>query len=241
MMRLVFRVLLLAFLAVGGNCFALDYTGRIVGVLDGDTVDLLTANKELVRVRLAGIDAPEKRQPFGNVAKKALSDLVFNRQAVVSGRKHDRYGRFLGKVQVSGVDANLQMVKRGFAWHFKKYEREQSVEDRVSYRDAEAAAREQRRGLWSDKEPIAPWEFRALRRGAPSYTQQSSRSMRLRHLMARTGLVASIVTVEPVTSRCALVRAFDILGGESNEVRHTHAIAQEDDFRKDVAGPFCQA
>jgi endonuclease YncB( thermonuclease family) len=140
-----------------------DEAGRVVGVLDGDTVDLLTPAKTLIRIRLSGIDAPEKKQPFGNVAKKALSDLAFNREAVVSGNKKDRYGRLVGKVTVAGTDVNLRIVQLGLAWHYKKYEREQPAEDRQRYSDAEAQARGRHVGLWADKEPTPPWEFRAER------------------------------------------------------------------------------
>ncbi len=153
---LTFLVLLLC--ATAG--WAADYAGRIVGVVDGDTVDLLSPSKELHRIRLAGIDAPEKGQPFGAVAKRALSDLVFNRQVVVSAGKSDRYGRLVGKIVVGGTDANLQMVRIGFAWHYKKYAQEQSEEDRERYAAAEVAARFGRQGLWADAHPIAPWEYR---------------------------------------------------------------------------------
>ena len=160
------------FFAHGCLCFAEDYVGRIVGVMDGDTVDLLTDSKELIRVRLSGIDAPEKKQPFGNVAKQALSDLTFDRRVVIKGYKRDRWGRLIGKVTASGVDANLQMVKRGLAWHYKKYQKEQPLEDRQIYAEAELAAKAKRLGLWSENEPVSPWDFRANKRPA----KQASRS-----------------------------------------------------------------
>ena len=137
-----------------------DYAGRIVGVVDGDTVDLLTANKALIRVRLAGIDAPEKGQPFGHMAKVILSSLVFHHQVVVSAHKKDRYGRLVGKVSVAGVDANLQMVRRGYAWHYKRYESEQSAQDRDVYARAEVSARSARVGIWTQPDPVAPWDYR---------------------------------------------------------------------------------
>jgi endonuclease YncB( thermonuclease family) len=157
------HIALLAALVMPVPAAAVEYAGRIVGVIDGDTVDLLTSAKTLYRIRLSGIDAPEKGQPFGQVAKQALSNLVFNRQVVVAGEKKDRYGRLVGKVLVAGLDANLQMVRRGLAWHFKKYEQEQSPEDRQRYSDAERDARAAHRGLWSDARPAAPWDFRAQR------------------------------------------------------------------------------
>jgi endonuclease YncB( thermonuclease family) len=158
---LLLNVSVAALFFAHGLCFAEDYVGRIVGVMDGDTVDLLTDSRELIRVRLSGIDAPEKRQAFGNVAKKALSDLTFHRRVEISGHKRDRWGRVVGKVTASGIDANLQMVKRGLAWHYKKYQKEQPLEDRQVYAEAELAAKSKHLGLWADKEPVPPWEFRA--------------------------------------------------------------------------------
>jgi endonuclease YncB( thermonuclease family) len=164
MRRVLAHIALLATLVLPAPAAAAEYAGRIVGVIDGDTVELLTSTRELHRVRLSGIDAPESRQPFGQVAKQALSSLVFNRQVLVSTEKKDRNGRLVGKVLVAGQDANLQMVRRGYAWHFKRYEREQSPEDRRRYSAAEQEARAAHRGLWSDVRPVAPWDFRARRR-----------------------------------------------------------------------------
>lgn len=120
----------------------------------------MAPTKTQVRVRLAGIDAPEKGQAFGAVAKKELSDLVFGKPATVEWRKKDRYGRIVGKVIVNGVDANLNMVKAGLAWHYKQYAGEQSPADRASYDKAEEDARAKGVGLWRDKQPVPPWEFR---------------------------------------------------------------------------------
>lgn len=139
---------------------ASEFVGRVVGVLDGDTVDILTTAKEQVRVRLAGIDAPEKRQAFGNAAKRALSDLVYSREVQVDWHKKDRYGRVVGKVLVGSVDADLRMLELGMAWHYKQYEREQSSGDRMRYAEAENVARSKRAGLWRDANPVPPWAFR---------------------------------------------------------------------------------
>lgn len=131
-----------------------------MAVADGDTITVLDAGNRQTRVRLQGIDAPESRQAFGQVSKQNLSDLVFDRHVVVEYEKTDRYGRTLGKVLVGGRDVNLEQVKAGLAWHYKYYQDEQSPADRRLYADAETDARAARRGLWSDSNPIPPWDFR---------------------------------------------------------------------------------
>ena len=127
---------------------------------DGDTITVLDANRQQNKVRLTGIDAPEKFQPFGNRSRQHLSALVHGRDVVVEWNKRDRYGRILGKVLVGSVDANLEQIRAGLAWHYKQYEREQSREDRETYASAELDARTAKRGLWIDPAPIPPWEFR---------------------------------------------------------------------------------
>lgn len=139
--------------------------GKVVGVADGDTITVLGAGNRQTRVRLQGIDAPESGQAFGQVSKRNLSDLVFDRQVVVEYEKSDRYGRTLGKVVAFGRDVNLEQVKAGLAWHYKYYLDEQSPEDRRLYADAETEARSARRGLWADPGPIPPWDFRRGKRG----------------------------------------------------------------------------
>ena len=139
---------------------AAEMTGRVVGIIDGDTIDVLMPGLQVVRVRLAGIDAPERGQAFGTAAKAALSELVFARQVVVQWKKRDRYERLVGKVTVSGADANLSMLARGMAWHYVRFEAEQERADRSAYAQAEHEARTQRRGLWGDPKPVAPWDYR---------------------------------------------------------------------------------
>ena len=134
--------------------------GRVVGVADGDTVTVLDASRQQHKIRLMGIDAPEKRMPYGNRSKQSLSDLVFDRQVQVEYNKKDRYGRTVGKIIVDGVDANLAQIKAGMAWHYKQYQREQSVEDRAAYAQAEQESRASKRGLWKDADPVPPWDWR---------------------------------------------------------------------------------
>lgn len=145
------------------TCFgarAEAYGGRVVGVSDGDTITVLDSTNTQHKVRLSGIDAPEKSQPFGQRSKQSLSDLVFGRAVTVETTKRDRYGREVGKVLAGGLDVNLEQVRRGLAWHYKAYEREQPAEDRTTYSAAEQEAKAARIGLWTDPMPLAPWEFR---------------------------------------------------------------------------------
>ena len=142
-------------------------SGKVIGVADGDTVTVLDATKTQHKIRLSGIDALEKAQPFGQRSKENLSRLVFGKQVSVDATKTDRYGRAVGTVIVGDVDANLEQVRAGFAWHYKKYEREQSAEDRSDYARAETEARAARTGLWRDATQVAPWDWRGCRRGQP--------------------------------------------------------------------------
>lgn len=100
-------------------CNAATIEGRLVGVADGDTITVLDADKTQHKIRLAGIDAPEKKQPFGHRSKESLSELVFGKAVTVETNKLDRYGREVGRMLVDGVDANLVQVQRVFAWRYK--------------------------------------------------------------------------------------------------------------------------
>ena len=148
-----------------GSAAAETIVGKVVGVADGDTVTVLDAAKVQHKIRLTGIDAPEKAQPFGQRSKENLSNWVFGKDVEIETGKIDRYGRSLGRVRVGGVDANLEQVRAGFAWHYKKYELEQSAEDGKAYARAETAARAARVGLWRDASQVAPWDWRSCRRG----------------------------------------------------------------------------
>lgn len=139
---------------------AATLVGHVVGVTDGDTITVLDATKTQYKIRLAGIDAPEKKQPFGSVSKKSLSDLVFDKVVSIQYDKEDRYGRIVGKVLVNGKDVNLEQVKRGLAWWYKKYQKEQSQQDRLDYLHAQETAEASGVGLWVDSDAVAPWDFR---------------------------------------------------------------------------------
>ena len=144
--------------------FAETMSGEVVGLADGDTVTVLDASKVQHRIRLAGIDAPEKKQAFGERSRQSLSDLVFRKQVTVEYTKTDRYGRIVGKVVANGRDVSLAQVQRGLAWHYKAYERDQTLADRTQYSQAESSAREAHVGLWRDQRPTAPWDYRKCQR-----------------------------------------------------------------------------
>jgi len=156
------KYLLVLALLLGLTCHAGTIEGRVVRVADGNTITVLDARKVQHKIRLAGIDAPEKFQAFGQRSKDSLSALVFRLEVTVQTRKRDKYGPEVGKVLVGGLDANLEQVRRGFAWHYNAHE--QSTEDRRAYAAAEAEARLQRVGLWRDAHPVPPWEFRKGKR-----------------------------------------------------------------------------
>lgn len=141
-----------------------DLEGMVVRVADGDTITILDSDKVQHKIRLAGIDAPEKRMPFGQRSKDNLAELVAGKQVQIEGTKNDRYGRLVGKVLVQGRDANLAQVEAGMAWHYKQYQKEQSLNDRALYDAAERMARAERRGLWREGVAQPPWEWRAEHR-----------------------------------------------------------------------------
>ena len=147
--------------------------GIVVKVSDGDTITALDSTKEQHRVRISGIDAPEKDQPFGNASRKRLDELIARKEVRVEFNKHDRYGRIVGKVWVwppdcptcgKTLDVGLAQVTSSMAWWYRKYANEQSSEDQGRYEFAEQEAKAKRAGLWQDKNPQPPWEFRKLRR-----------------------------------------------------------------------------
>jgi endonuclease YncB( thermonuclease family) len=139
-------------------------TGRVVGVADGDTITVLDATNTQHKIRLSGIDSPEKKQAFGQHCKQSLSDLAYGRTVAVEAGKRDRYGRLIGKVLVNGEDANLEQLRRGCGWHYKQYQNEQVLDDRLAYNAAEESARAGGVGLWADADPVPPWDWRRARR-----------------------------------------------------------------------------
>ncbi|WP_431286651.1 thermonuclease family protein [Roseateles chitinivorans] len=147
-----------------GTAGAETLRGEVVGLADGDTLTVLDNERHQHRVRLVGIDAPEKRQAFGERSRQHLSELVFRQEVVVDWKKRDRYGRILGVVRVRSVDVAQAQLRAGLAWHYKAYAREQEAAQRALYSDEEIDARRARRGLWSEAAPTPPWEFRRIKK-----------------------------------------------------------------------------
>lgn len=154
------------FMLAASLCVQADVvSGKVVRVADGDTITVLDAQMQQHKIRLAGIDAPERRQAFGQRSREFLASLVAAQQVEVETEKTDKYGRSVGKVLLQGRDVNLAVVAAGLAWHYKEYESEQSPADRLLYSNAEQEARDLRKGLWVDPAPEAPWDWRHNGRG----------------------------------------------------------------------------
>jgi len=156
-MALMFLRTLALFAALGwatSGAGAENFSGRVVGVSDGDTISVMRDGRA-VKVRLEGIDCPEGGQDFGQRAKQQTSALVFGKDVLVEVRDHDRYGRTVGRVYVGGNDVSLTLVQAGMAWHYKAYSSEATLAV------AEEQARSAKRGLWGDPGAIPPWEYRA--------------------------------------------------------------------------------
>lgn len=129
--------------------------GKVVAIADGDTVTVLTSEKKQVKVRLRGIDAPERKQAFGTKARDRLAELAMGKTVAAAGEGRDKYGRTIASLSVDGRDLGEQLVAEGLAWHYVRYS------DDPQLAAAERKARSARLGLWGDPEPVPPWEWRA--------------------------------------------------------------------------------
>ncbi|MDX4028353.1 thermonuclease family protein [Aliarcobacter skirrowii] len=152
------KTVIIALFFIGLGLSANTITGKVINVADGDTITVLTANKESHRIRLNDIDAPESKQAFGNKSKENLKKYVNQKEVVVKYNSKDRYGRILGTVYLNNTDINLQQVKDGYAWVYRQYSK------KSEYYKAEEVARKMKLGLWFDKNPIEPQEFRKMNR-----------------------------------------------------------------------------
>ena len=161
-------VFLLAFTATQTQ--AQDVSCSVVGISDGDTLTCLTSSREQIKVRLAEIDTPESRQPYGTKSKQALSDLAFGKDIVLQVQDVDRYGRTVARVKAGNTDVNAELVRLGAAWVYRDY-----LKDRTLL-DLEATARHFKRGIWSlpKAEQQAPWEWRKGQRSGKQTQQTAS-------------------------------------------------------------------
>lgn len=152
-MKLIFYFLLLF---ASGICAADEIIGKVVRVSDGDTIVVLSSDKKQHRIRLAQIDAPESKQPWGAKSKQALIDRIAGKMARVAVSDTDRYGRSIGTVFVNGVNINTDQVAKGHAWVYRQYLTDKSL------LQVEKQARESKRGLWAlpEAQRVAPWEWR---------------------------------------------------------------------------------
>ena len=158
----------------------------MVKVADGDTATILDASNRQHKIRFHGIDAPEKSQAFGKAAAKHLASLIAGREVVVKVQDVDQYGRTVGKVFADGRDINLEMIRAGYAWHYRRFDKS------PSYAAAESEARSAKRGLWSDPHPINPAEFR---RGGKAHSASAQKPV------ATTGGSRSVATAPRIEYR----------------------------------------
>jgi endonuclease YncB( thermonuclease family) len=149
---------LFSVLAITATIQADELRGKVVSVTDGDTITVLDADNVQHKIRLQGIDAPEKKQAFGTRSKECLAEKVADQDVVVMWKDKDRYGRILGEVMIGKRHINLELVQEGMAWHYTQYSKSKELAD------AEGAARKAKKGLWADKDPVPPWDFRKQER-----------------------------------------------------------------------------
>lgn len=165
-----------AFLLSALLVHASEIAGKVVGVADGDTITVLSPEKQQFRIRLFGIDSPESNQAFGSKAKQFTSEQCFGKNVTVEDKGKDRYGRTIGVVQLpGGTNLNLSIVRNGYAWWYRDYAAKEK-----EYQAAETEAREAKRGLWADKNPVPPWDFRKDK-GGESVKPQATEEKALSH------------------------------------------------------------
>jgi endonuclease YncB( thermonuclease family) len=161
----------LVFLFVPALCLAQNLTGKVISVADGDTITILTATKQQIKIRLYGIDTPESGQAFGQKAKQFTSSLVYGKPVEIKAYDIDKYGRTVGVVLVNGRNVNEEVIRAGYAWQYRKYCQEAFC---TGWLALEESARNSKLGLWHDKNPTPPWEWRKASKGANTPTSLAS-------------------------------------------------------------------
>jgi micrococcal nuclease len=146
---------------------------RLVKVFDGDSMLMRNPEGSVIQVRIAGIDAPEKSQPFADPARDRLAELLQQESLRVAILKKDVYGRWLASLWIADKDLGLMMIEEGMVWFFRRYQSDLTKEQRRAYDAAEKSARKTQRGLWQDASPVPPWEFRQQKREASRAEKQS--------------------------------------------------------------------
>ncbi|MGH9969591.1 MAG: thermonuclease family protein [Pyrinomonadaceae bacterium] len=160
-----FGLILATLLLVVGLARAGTLYGTVTEIDDGDTVTIICLNRPL-KVRLMGIDAPDNNQAYADVARQHLSDLILNKFVTVQYSSLGAHGLIIGKVFLKEMDVGAQMIRDGVAWFSKDYDTSLTEKEREVYAASEVAARNEQRGIWQDKNPLPPWEFKeAQRRG----------------------------------------------------------------------------
>ena len=166
-----FKYSLIILLSLNTYFVRADFTAKVQRVVDGDTVYVEDEGGKRFKVRLTGIDAPEKNQPYGLTSTYKLRELLLNKFVLLESKPNkgksysvDRYKRVLAKIILDGRDINLSQVLSGYAWHYKRYQKQQSLKDRELYSQAELHAKKNDLGIWSEKKPMAPWKWRKIKR-----------------------------------------------------------------------------
>ena len=158
------RWLALLFVLLVHGVWAETIHGKVIRIADGDTLTIVDSAKHEFKIRLAGIDAPERRQAHYETSRQNLARLAFDKLVTVEWHKRDRYGRLVGTVAADTLDVGLAQVRAGQAWWFRQYAHEQTPFDRSRYETAELEARTNQRGLWKTGKPVPPWEWRSNKR-----------------------------------------------------------------------------
>lgn len=160
---------ILTFVSIACVAHAATIEGKAINVADGDSITILDADNKQYKIRIGGIDAPERKQPFGNRSKQHMADMVHGKEVAADCHKTDRYGRQVCKVWVrpsdcpkcgKTLDVGYAQILAGLAWWYRQYAREQTAEDRGRYESAEQEAKARKTGLWHDSNQIAPWDWR---------------------------------------------------------------------------------
>lgn len=158
-LKLVCAFWMLVFISACDTQTTAKSGGKVVRITDGDTFTMLTTSNQQVKVRLHGIDCPERAQDYGSVARQGLSDLIFGQVVRIDKRDVDRYGRTIAVVYNNkNQNVNEQLLRRGLAWHYKEYDQN------PAWDDLQLLAQREKKGLWAQPNPTPPWAWRKRKR-----------------------------------------------------------------------------